>query len=172
MSDNKKVRLLPPIKKYVNAVERRLRLPRKIKSRVMSDFCTTISARFEQGETYDQIITSLGAPAKAAEDLNEQMKEYAYSKSKWRFVCLAAAVLPIGWLLLQVLVPVVALSIALPSDAASIGVIGGADGPTAIIVTAPAVRPSYMFEIVLAVLAAAAAIYGFVRLGRIRRGDK
>jgi len=163
------IRRTPRIKKYVNNVERRLCLPRRIKSRVMSDFCTTVSARIEQGEGWEAIAASLGSPAHAAEELNEQMKEYSYSKSKWRFLALAAAALPIGWLLLQVLVPVVALSIALPSDAASVGIIGGADGPTAIIVTTSPISGGYLLKIALAVLAAAAGIFGFVKLSRIKR---
>ena len=37
------------VKRYMNAVERKLRLPRDLRARVMSDLMTSISARREQG---------------------------------------------------------------------------------------------------------------------------
>ena len=98
------------MKNYVNAVERRLNLPREIKARVMSDFQSSIVARREAGHTYifnetvranfrlakpdvtdEEIYAELGTPAKAAADLNEQMKDYAYRKSPWRFLFLGIA---------------------------------------------------------------------------------
>ena len=39
------------MKNYVNAVERRLNLPREIKARVMSDFQSSIVARREAGQS-------------------------------------------------------------------------------------------------------------------------
>ena len=79
------------MKNYVNAVERRLNLPREIKARVMSDFQSSIVARREAGQTDEEIYAELGTPAKAAADLNEQMKDYAYRKSPWRFLFLGIA---------------------------------------------------------------------------------
>lgn len=76
------------MKNYVNAVERRLNLPREIKARVMSDFQSSIAARREAGQTDEEIYAELGTPAKAAADLNEQMKDYTYRKSPWRFLFL------------------------------------------------------------------------------------
>ena len=58
------------MKNYVNAVERRLNLPREIKARVMSDFQSSIVARREAGQTDGEIYAELGTPAKAAADLN------------------------------------------------------------------------------------------------------
>ena len=79
------------MKNYVNAVERRLNLPREVKARVMSDFQSSIAARREAGQTDEEIYAELGTPAKAAADLNEQMKDYAYRKSPWRFLFLGIA---------------------------------------------------------------------------------
>ena len=79
------------MKNYVNAVERRLNLPREIKARVMSDFQSSIVARREAGQTDEEIYAELGTPAKAAADLNEQMKDYTYRKSPWRFLFLGIA---------------------------------------------------------------------------------
>lgn len=124
------------MKKYCSDVERRLNLPRDVKARVMNDFTSSIAARREAGETDDQIFAELGTPKEAAALLNEQMKEYAYGKSKWRWLALAAAVL--GWLMLAyngVIGLLVYLLNTAVNHSASVGIIGGADGPTAIFVT-------------------------------------
>lgn len=55
-------------------------------------------------------------------------------KSPWRFVCLAAAAISGGWLAFYGAVQLLALR-ALEGEAASIGIIGGADGPTAVFIT-------------------------------------
>ncbi len=129
----------PPIKKYMNAVERRLRLPFRIRTRVMSDLMTSVSARHEQGEGYDAIMADLGAPAQVAADLNEEMSAFAYRRSRWRFVCLALAVAGLIWLILS-------LSFCwFTAHSGSLGIIGGADGPTAIFVTGPSGSVSQLF---------------------------
>lgn len=123
------------MKKYCNAVERRLNLPRDVKVRVMNDFVSSIAARREAGETDEQIYAELGTPKEAAALLNEQMKEYAYRKSKWRWLALAAAVL--GWLMLVYngVVGLLAHMLNAAINSPSVGIVGGADGPTAIFVT-------------------------------------
>lgn len=124
------------MKKYCNSVERRLNLPRDVKTRVMTDFISSIAARREAGESDEQIFAELGNPKEAAALMNEQMKEYAYRKSKWRWAALAAAVL--GWLMLAyngVIGLLVHLLNAAVNHSSSVGIIGGADGPTAIFVT-------------------------------------
>ncbi|MBR4291978.1 MAG: sodium ion-translocating decarboxylase subunit beta [Oscillospiraceae bacterium] len=121
------------IKKYLHAVRRRLNLPKDIKNRCISDLQTTIQARTENGESWEEIQSSLGSPKEVAAELSEQMREYVYHKSPWRFLFLAAAVLSGGWLVFYAGMQMVLSIIA--SNAASIGVIGGADGPTAIFVT-------------------------------------
>ena len=69
------------MKRYVNAIERRLNLPLEVKGRVMSDFGSSIAARREAGQTDEEIYTELGDPKKVAAELNEQMQEFAYRKS-------------------------------------------------------------------------------------------
>ena len=117
----------PPMKRYVNAVERRLKLPRAARVRVMSDFMTSIGARREQGETDEAIMAALGKPAEAAAELNRQMAAYTYRKSPWRFAFLASAALCAAWL--------IGFFALRQRGLPSVGVIGGADGPTAIFVT-------------------------------------
>ena len=161
------------MKKYVNAVERRLDLPREVKARVMSDFSSSIQARRENGMTEEAIYAELGSPKKAAADLNEQMKEYTYRKSPWRFVFLACAIyggirlLSGLWVNLVYWFCVLFMDIRsrfVPDEAYSIGIIGGADGPTAIFVTTPD-----WVHYLLPVLARAVGVWGYLRLRKCRR---
>lgn len=125
------------MKKYCAAVERRLNLPRSVKVRVMSDFSSSIQARREAGQTDEEIYAELGTPKEVAAELSQQMKEYVYRKSPCRFLFLAAAILSGGWLVFYAGMQMVLRFIAnaFTSESASIGVIGGADGPTAIFIT-------------------------------------
>lgn len=80
-NNEKKVEFNPPIKRYVNSIERKLNLPFHVKVRVMSDVSTTIRARYEAGESYADIMEDMGSPKKVAAELNEQMREFANHKS-------------------------------------------------------------------------------------------
>lgn len=156
------------MKQYTHAVERRLNLPQKIKTRVMSDFISAITARRESGMTDESIYAELGTPKQAAATLNEQMKEYTYRKSPWRFVFLAAAVYGLWEILGRICVWLLQYVLLIPvmhqTEARSIGIIGGADGPTAIFIT----RPEWTFWAIPLVLAVV-GILGFLRLCRCRQ---
>lgn len=156
------------MKRYVNAVERRLNLPRDVKARVMSDFGSSIAARREAGQTDEQIYAELGTPKEAAAELNGQMKEFAYRKSPWRFVFLGIAVAAGLWLIYYgaiQLLGFIILSRANP-NAASVGIIGGADGPTAIFVTSHA---GIDWDLILVLLLVILGIGGFLRLRKCRK---
>lgn len=155
------------MKKYCNAVERRLNLPRDVKTRVMTDFQSSIQARREDGMTDEEIYADLGTPKQAAATLNEQMKEYAYRKSPWRFLFAALAVYG-GWELLGSLIAGIAmltLTLSHP-NASSVGIIGGADGPTAIFLTTR-VPEWYHYAVPVALLLV--GIWGFTRLGKCKQ---
>lgn len=156
------------MKRYVNAVERRLNLPRDVKARVMSDFSSSIAARREAGQTDEQIYAELGEPKKAAEELNEQMKEFAYRKSPWRYVFLGAAIVSGLWLGLYGVTQILGLWILsqVNADAASVGIIGGADGPTAIFVT---YGVGIDWDLVIGILLLVLGIVGFLRLRKCRK---
>ena len=77
------------MKKYLAAIARRLNMPKDVKERVMNDFQSSIRGRLEAGQTDEEIFAELGSPKKVAAELNEQMKDYTYIKSPWRWVCLA-----------------------------------------------------------------------------------
>lgn len=163
------------MKKYTTAIERRLRLPRDVKVRVMSDFISSVQARRESGMTDAEIYAEFGNPKKAARDLNEQMKEFAFRKSPWRFAFLALAAASGIWLLLyrvmlrfEMLLDSLTLSFS-PNETASIGIIGGADGPTALFVTGTTVLKSGIdWDVLIMVLILIAGILGYVRLCRCR----
>ena len=155
------------IKKFVNAVERRLRMPRAVRARVMSDFGSSISARREAGESAESILASLGSPKKAAAELNEQMKDYTYGKSPWRFLFLVGAVLGLLSLAGKV-VTMIMVYIMAGSGAASLGIIGGADGPTAVFVTVPD-GPAIETKIALTVLAVGLCAWGWYKSTHIKR---
>lgn len=160
---------------YIRAVKRRLNLPKEVKQRVMSDFESDVEARLEAGLTMDAIQAELGSPVKAASDLNEQMKEFAYRKSPWRYLFGAAAVISGGWLILYailqrfgMLLNTLSWSFS-PNEAASIGVIGGADGPTAIFVTGVTTGGhGFDWDVLLIVVILVVSILAFLRLRRCK----
>lgn len=112
----------------------------------------------------------------AAQDLNMQRKEDTYRKSPWRFFFLGLAVLSGGYLLFCRLL----LSLVLgmdgltqsfsPNEAATIGIIGGADGPTAIFVTGTTVLgQGFDWELLLIAVVFVASVAAFLRLRKCRR---
>ena len=134
------------LRKYLRVVRRRLDVPKQLKDRIMEDFVSSIDARKENGQDEAAILAELGAPKMAARELNQQMREYTYRKSPWRWVCLAVTILS-GLCLAYQGLPGLLLMLFNKSynAAASIGVIGGADGPTAIFVTTkPSATPLFM----------------------------
>lgn len=159
------------MRKYLKAVQQRLNLPKDIKKRVMSDFESDIEARREAGMSREQILAELGNARKAAADLNEQMKEFAYRKSPWRFVFAALAAYGAAELL-DKLVGYALLTMLrlgffpLEPDAASIGIIGGADGPTAVFVTTS--TPAW-YHFVLPAVLLGVGIWGFLRLRKCKQ---
>lgn len=160
-------------KKYLRAVSRRLNLPKEIKRRVMTDFESDLESRLEAGMAWEGVLAELGSPKKAAADLNEQMKEYAYRKSPWRFLFGAAALLSGGWLIFYALMQRFAMLLNIlsitcyPTPAESIGIIGGADGPTAIFVTGAATTGKD-WDVILMCVLTLLCILAYFRLRRCK----
>ena len=117
--------------RYLRAVRRRLPLSEQMKDRVMDDLRSSINERREAGQTDAEIFAALGPAKQAAAELTAQLPGYAFRKSPLRFVCLGAAVLA---LLAGSAVPLYATNLR---GFASVGVIGGADGPTEIFIAGP-----------------------------------
>lgn len=154
------------MKRYTNAVERRLNLPREVKIRVMHDFCSSIQGRREAGQTDEEIYAELGSAKKAAAELNEQMKEYAYVKSPWRWIFLGLSIICGVYIAIEGAAGIFAYFLT-QTSAASVGIIGGADGPTAMFVT---VSPmSLVGRAAIALIVLLLGILGFRRLSQCKR---
>ena len=152
---------------YLRAIRRRLNMPNEMKDRVMTDFTSSIQARTEDGQSEDAIMAEFGTPKKAAADLNEQMQEYTYRKSPWRWGCLALAIIS-GLCLAYRGLPGLLLALFNKANNASIGIIGGADGPTSVFVTTAATDGSFPSAGLYALLMAM-GILGFIALRKIER---
>lgn len=152
------------MKKYTNSIERKLNMPKDVRNRVMTDFISGIQGRREAGQTDAEILSELGSPKKVAAELNEQMKDYTYVKSPWRWICFAAIV---GSVLSLTFGGTIGLLVHLLSVSSSVGIIGGADGPTAIFVTTSPDYIWYKFGITVIILVM--GILGFYRLSRCAR---
>lgn len=153
--------------KYLRRVRKRLELPKNMKDRVMADFISSIQSRRDAGKTDSQIMEELGSPRSAAAVLNEQMKEYTFRKSPWRFLFGALAVYGASRLLGSLVSRVIAFFVGVSMtvrDSATVGIIGGADGPTAVFVTAPR-----WTGLAVSFGAMAIGIAGFVLLRRLKR---
>lgn len=155
------------MKKYLRAVRRKLNLPSDVKKRVMTDFTSSIQSRKEAGKTDDEIYSEFGNPTEVAADLNEQMKEFAYIKSPWRWVCFALIIVCSMALLYKggagLLVAI--LSFTLFNE--NVGVIGGVDGPTQIYIAQS--QDSMVHGMVMTALILVMSILGFYFLGHMRK---
>ena len=124
------------MKKYLRSVNRHLNMPKALRSRVIADLESTINCHLEAGQSQEEILQELGTPRQAAAELNRQMEEYTYKKSPWRWGCLVLMIISILSFLFQGSLGLVTALFNFHASH-SIGIIGGADGPTAIFVTAP-----------------------------------
>lgn len=122
--------VLPPVKRYMNAIERRLRADRATRVRIMTELAGDFESRREAGQSDEQIMAELGAPEEVAAQFNAAFGVSGRpSRWRWAFVVLAGVVLAVS------VVPMLVSHFA-AERAASLGVIGGADGPTAIYIAA------------------------------------
>ena len=156
------------IKHYLRAVRNRLNMPNSLKDRVMADFSSSIQVRMEDGQSADAILAELGKPKQAAAELNRQMQEYTYVKSPWRWVSLALAVVAGLCLAYRGLPGLLLMLFNKVNNAASIGIIGGADGPTAIFVTTSGSAPT---TITMYIFLLAAGVLGFLILRKLKRKE-
>lgn len=125
--------VLPPVKRYMNTIERNLRVDRKTRVRIMTELASDFQSRRESGQSDEAILQELGTPEEVAAQFNAALgAPSSPSRWRWAFVVLAVLILAVA------LVPILADQFA-ANQAASLGVIGGADGPTAVYVsTSPA----------------------------------
>ena len=174
-----KTQFLPPIKRYMNAIERRLRLPWRERARVMSDLMSTVSARHEAGESYEEIMEEMGTPQQVADQFNREMTAPAGSRLRFLFLgllvllvlgCLVQAVYWNGFASgLSRLISSEEVQIQVTQqENASIGIIGGAGGPTAIFVASK--QPHLLDLLTFSPLGTGLALAGAYLLARAGRG--
>lgn len=121
--------ILPPVKRYMNAIERRLRVDRKTRVRIMTELAGDFQSRRESGQSDEVIMKELGTPEEVAAQFNDALHAPDRpSRWRWSFVILALLVLAV------LLVPMLAEKLA-AGGTDTVGVIGGADGPTAVYVS-------------------------------------
>ena len=155
------------MKKYMNAVKRRLNLPREVRERVMADLACSIRSRQEAGQTDEEIAAELGSPAEVASELNAQMREFAYRKSPWRWACLALSIVCLLSLAYNGTMGLInGILAAIVSDE-NLAIIGGADGPTAIFVTQP--QEDSLRGVLLTAMILAMSLIGFYFLGHMKK---
>lgn len=155
------------MKKYLRAVRRKLNLPSDVKKRVMTDFTSSIQRRKEAGKTDDEIFSEFGKPTEVAADLNEQMKEFAYIKSPWRWVCFALIIVCSMFLLYKGGADLLAAMLSFAFFSENVGVIGGVDGPTQIYIAQS--QDSMVHGMVMTALILVMSILGFYFLGHMRK---
>ncbi|MCI6639375.1 MAG: sodium ion-translocating decarboxylase subunit beta [Pygmaiobacter massiliensis] len=120
------------IKQYLRSIERQLRLPQSVRKRVMSDLSGDIEARLEAGKAPCEIFDELGTASQVAQNFNESFKKEIPTPSFWRhFFLFAAGAVFLLWLVQMAFCLYQSINLA-----GSVGIIGGADGPTAIYVAA------------------------------------
>lgn len=126
---NTTLEVLPPVKRYMNAIERQLQVDRKTRIRIMTELASDFQSRRESGQSDESIMKELGTPEEVASQFNASLHA-PHKPNRWRWAFVALAVLILAIALLPMLVDKLAAN-----QTVSLGVIGGADGPTAIYVS-------------------------------------
>ena len=62
--------VLPPVKRYMNAIERRLNTDRKTRTRIMMELASDFQSRRENGQSDEAIMMERGSPAEVAAEFN------------------------------------------------------------------------------------------------------
>ena len=142
--------------KYIKQVKKRLAVPSSKRKTVLQDLEKTFASAAENGETEQQVIARLGTPEQFAAGIEEQFGIDRKKRLKTRTII---------WTTICLVVAVIVFSVYLTKQQelnGALGIIGGADGPTAIIVSGPGID----VPLVMLMIAAAAvvlAVIGIVR---------
>lgn len=128
------------IKKYINEIKHLIKAPNSMKKRISADLAQDINARIEKGESFADIRQDLGTPVTAAASFNTELCDCIDRGSKWQYLFL-------GFLALLCVFAIAMSFLHGKSAASSIGIIGGADGPTSIFLTYDI--PSLTFSIII-----------------------
>ena len=120
-----------PIKKYMNTIERKLRVDKATRQRIMNDLCGDVQARLEAGQNPEALMAELGSPDAVVESFHSAFADRVRPRrSPLRWLLLPLAIVPLAE---AVVLQLLTAGFSVP-EAGAVGVIGGADGPTAIFV--------------------------------------
>ena len=155
---------------YLQAIGRKLNMPKEMKQRVLADLQCSIEERREAGQSWEDIYSQLGSPTQVAADLNQQMAEFTYEKSPWRWACLGLAVISFITMRFGGILETITFLFNKVANSRSIGIIGGADGPTAIFVTTS--PDSASRQKLVCLLLMAMGLIGFFALRRCPKKEK
>ena len=142
--------------KYIKQVKKRLAVPSSKRKTVLQDLEKTFASAAEHGETEQQVIARLGTPEQFVAGIEEQLGIDRKKRLKTRTII---------WTTICLVVAVIGFSVYLTIQQemiGAIGIIGGADGPTAILVSGPGIDISLLVLIVAAV-ALVLAVIGLIR---------
>ena len=95
------------------------------------------------------------------------MKDFAYQKSPWRWACLALSIACLLSLACNGVTSLMNRILTNMVSDESLAIIGGADGPTAIFVTAP--QENSLRGFVLTALVLSMSVIGFYFLGHMKK---
>ena len=145
---------------YIKKVRRALLCSAKQKREIVRDLEEIFSSAAEHGESQAEVIARLGAPQDYARAMEESLGTDRKAILRRRALCAMippALLAPVFWLLYRIARPFSY------SEKMSVGIIGGADGPTSILITtSPASPYTAPILLTLCILCAAAAIAALV----------
>lgn len=142
--------------KYIKQVKKRLAVPSSKRKTVLQDLEKTFASAAENGETEQQVIARLGTPEQFAAGIEEQFGIDRKKRLKTRTII---------WTTICLVVAVIVFSVYLTIQQemiGAIGIIGGADGPTAIIVSGSGIDVPLVM-LMIAATAVVLAVIGIVR---------
>lgn len=157
--------------KYIKEVEKLIPLPGRAKKEVLRDLEEAFASAAEHGETEEQVIQRLGSPKEFAENLNEQINFELFTQEHKKRKQMLIIVCTFIFSMLMFGLYAALKAAALTREIGGIGIIGGADGPTAIFVADPGMDFS-MVAVILGIAAFAASIILTIRYIYKNRGDK
>ncbi len=157
------------LNQYLEEIMRRLALPKATKKRIRQDLEQDIQSAIEHGETLEQAIQRIGRPEDVARDFNESLAAPAASLSGKQKAAKVFLIIVIVLCSLSLISTGMGfLFYFLFSMNQNIGIIGGADGPTAIFVTA-SFSPIDAVSILLPIIFLITSAWGLKRISRTKK---
>lgn len=155
---------------YIEEIMRHLVLPNATKKRIRQDLEQDIQSAIDQGETFDQVMRRMGSSEDVARDFNESLAAPAAvlsGKQKAVKILLIVVIVLSALSLLSTGIPL--LFSFLFSFHQSLGIIGGADGPTAIFITGTLSPLLVAVRLLLPALFLLASIWGLRCISRAKK---